>query len=76
MKTYIHVNQRVIKRNEKNGTNNPVFTVMQERKSIKGNRMVLHSIEGNRVVIHGTSELIYSEIRNVSIVTEAPIEVF
>ena len=74
MKTYIHVNQHVIKANKKNGANDPVLTVKQGRKNTYG----------HRVVIHGASEVIYSGNEctllkcgaRVAIVTEAPVEVF
>jgi hypothetical protein len=50
MKTYIHVNQHVIRANKKNGTDDPVITVKQGRKNTYG----------RRVQIHGPSEVIYS----------------
>ena len=50
-KTYIHVNQMVIKRNLKHGTDDPVITVKQGKKNT-----YCHSVE-----IDGPSTVIYSE---------------
>ncbi len=50
MKTIIHVNQHVIKRNKKTGGNDPVITV----KTYKENRYA------KAVAIHGPSVVIYS----------------
>jgi hypothetical protein len=50
MKSIIHVNQHVIRRNAKNGTVEPVFTVKQGRKNTYA-----HSVE-----ILGPSKLVYS----------------
>lgn len=73
MKTYIHVNQHVIKANKKNGTNAPVITVKRGRKNTYG----------HRVKILGESEVIYSGNDStllpcgarVAIVTEAEVEI-
>lgn len=50
MKTIIHVNQHVIRKNLKEGTNNPVLTV----KTYKDNTYA------HRVKINGSSEVVYS----------------
>jgi len=50
-KTYIHVNQMVIKRNLKHGTDDPVITVKQGKKNT-----YCHSVK-----IDGPSQVIYSE---------------
>jgi len=50
MKSIIHVNQHIIKRNAKNGTNEPVITVKQGRKNTYA-----HSVE-----ILGPSRVVYS----------------
>ena len=50
MKTIIHVNQHIIKRNKKNGTNEPVLTV----KNYKSNRYA-HAVD-----ISGPSRVVYS----------------
>ena len=50
MKTIIHVNQHVIRKNLKEGTRDPVLTV----KTYKDNKYA------HRVKIHGESEIVYS----------------
>jgi hypothetical protein len=50
MKTFIHVNQHVIKANAKNGLNEPVLTV----KTYKSNTYA-HEVE-----IMGNSKIVYS----------------
>lgn len=49
MKSIIHINQHVIKRNARTGSRDPVITV----KTYKGNRY------GHSVKIHGPSEVVY-----------------
>jgi hypothetical protein len=56
MKTIIHVNQHVIKKNAKEGTNDPVLTV----KSYKENRYA-HEVE-----IKGESKIVYSADKPLS----------
>ncbi len=69
MKTIIHVNQHAIKRNNKNGTNEPVLTV----KNYKSNRYA------HEVSIDGPSKLVYSPNKPLScgarvwIETHAPV---
>jgi hypothetical protein len=71
MKTIIHVNQHVIKANNKNGENNPVLTV----KTYKEN-CYAHEIE-----IKGESKIVYSPDKPLScgahvwIETQAPVEI-
>lgn len=73
MKSYIHVNQHVIKANVKNGTNHPVLTVKQGRKNTYG----------HYVFINGPSEVIYSGNygtllpcgARVAIVTESDVDI-
>lgn len=71
MKHIIHVNQHVIKRNQKTGERNPVLTV----KSYKDNRY------GHSVRINGPCILRYEPDRPLScgarvwIETESPVEV-
>ena len=48
-KTYIHVNQHVIRSNKKNNENNPVITVKQGR-----NNTYCHEVQ-----INGPSKVIY-----------------
>lgn len=56
MKTIIHVNQHVIRRNLKNGTNDPVLTV----KTYKSNTYA-HDVE-----IEGPSRIVYSPDKPLS----------
>lgn len=71
MKTKIHVNQHIIKKNAKTGANDPVITV----KNYKQNRY------GSEVTINGESKVIYSPDKplrcgaKVWIETEAEVDV-
>ena len=71
MKTIIHVNQHVIKANNKNGENNPVLTV----KTYKDNRYA------HDVSIKGPSRVVYSPDKPLScgahvwIETESEVEI-
>lgn len=73
MKTYIHVNQHVIRANKKTGADDPVITVKQGKKNTYW-RMVL---------IHGPSEVLYSGNgkpllscgARVAVVTESEVEI-
>jgi hypothetical protein len=71
MKTIIHVNQHVIKRNVKNGTDDPVITV----KNYKSNTYA------REVAIHGPAKVVYSPDKPLScgarvwIETEAEVEI-
>jgi hypothetical protein len=71
MKHYIHVNQHVIKKNQKTGEREPVLTV----KSYKSNQY------GHSVIINGPCILRYEPDAPLScgarvwIETEAPVEV-
>jgi hypothetical protein len=56
MKTIIHVNQHVIKKNRTTGSNDPVLTV----KTYKSN-MYAHKVK-----IHGDSEIVYSPEKPLS----------
>ena len=56
MKTIIHVNQHVIKRNTKEGTNDPVLTV----KTYKSNTYA-HAVQ-----INGPSSIVYSPEKPLS----------
>jgi len=56
MKTIIHVNQHVIKKNAKTGSNDPVLTV----KTYKENRYA------HEVIIHGPSKVVYSADKPLS----------
>lgn len=71
MKTIIHVNQHEIKKNTKNGTDNPVLTV----KTYKEN------VYAKEVIIKGDSKVVYSAHKplacgaRVWIETQAEVEI-
>jgi hypothetical protein len=71
MKTIIHVNQHVIKKNVREGTNDPVLTV----KTYKSNTYA------HEVLVKGESRLVYSADKPLScgarvwLETEAEVEV-
>jgi len=71
MKTIIHVNQHIIKKNAKEDTNDPVLTV----KTYKSNTYA------HEVIIKGNSRVVYSADKPLScgarvwIETEAEVEV-
>ena len=52
-KTYIHVNQHVIRANKKNGTNDPVITIKQGSKNTYCHEV---EIQGPSKVIYGGNE--------------------
>jgi hypothetical protein len=56
MKTIIHVNQHIIKKNKKNGSAHPVITV----KNYKKNRYA------NEVIIEGPCKVVYSPDKPLS----------
>jgi hypothetical protein len=71
MKTIVHVNQHVIKKNAKEGTQDPVLTV----KTYKSNTYA------SSVTIHGPSKVVYSPDKPLScgarvwIETESEVEI-
>lgn len=54
-KTFIHVNQHVIKANNKTGDRNPVITVKTSTSNTYGHRVAILDADGNVV-----AEVIYS----------------
>jgi hypothetical protein len=56
MKTIVHVNQHVIKKNRKEGTTDPVLTV----KTYKSNDYA------SEVLIHGPAQVVYSPDKPLS----------
>jgi len=52
-KTYIHVNQHVIRSNKKNGTNEPVITIKQGKKNTYCHEV---EIKGPSTVIYGGND--------------------
>ena len=71
MKTIIHVNQHVIKKNRKEGAQDPVLTV----KTYKTNTYA------SSVTIHGPSTIVYRPDKPLScgahvwVETESPVEI-
>lgn len=73
MKTIIHVNQHLIRKNQKDGLRRPVLRVQQGRRG--------KSLYCDRVIVHGPSEVVYEPEKPLScgarvwIETEAVVEV-
>ena len=71
MKTIVHVNQHVIKKNQKTGERNPVLTV----KTYKTN------VYAHEVVLKGDSKVVYSPDKPFScgarvwIETQSPVDI-
>ena len=71
MKTIVHVNQHVIKKNQKTGERNPVLTV----KTYKTN------VYAHEVVLKGDSKVVYSPYKPLScgarvwIETQSPVDI-
>lgn len=71
MKTIVHVNQHIIKKNRTTGSDDPVLTV----KTYKSNEYA------HEVVIHGPSKLVYSPDKPLScgatvwVETQAEVEI-
>ncbi len=71
MKTIIHVNQHIIKKNRKEGTAEPVLTV----KTYKTNTYA------SSVTVHGPSTIVYRPDKPLScgahvwVETESPVEI-
>ena len=72
-KTYIHVNQHVIRSNKKNGTSDPVITVKQGTKNTYCSRV---RVLGPSEVIYGGNEKpLLSCGARVVIQTESEVEI-
>ena len=72
-KTYIHVNQHVIRSNKKNNENEPVITVKQGSKNI-----YCHKVQVNgpsRVIYGGNEKPLLSCGARVVIETEASVDI-
>ncbi len=76
MKTYIHVNQHVIKRNRKTGASEPVITCKNYKENKYGDRITVYGQDGKVAC-----EVIYSPGKPLScgahvyIVTENKVDV-
>jgi len=71
MKTIVHVNQHIIKQNQKTGERNPVLTI----KTYKTN------VYAHEVVLKGDSKVVYSPDKPLScgarvwIETQSPVDI-
>ena len=72
MKTYIHVNQHIIRANKKNKENNPVLTVKQGKKNTYCHEV---SIKGPSTVVYsGNEKTLLPCGARVAVVTESDVE--
>ena len=72
-KTYIHVNQHVIRANRKNGTDDPVITVKQGSKNTYCSRVRV--LGPSEVIYGGNDRPLLSCGARVVIETEAEVEI-
>jgi hypothetical protein len=72
-KTYIHVNQHVIRSNRKNETNDPVITVKQGSKNTYCSRVKI--LGPSEVIYGGNVKPLLSCGARVIIATEADVEI-
>ncbi len=71
-KTYIHVNQHIIRANKKNNENNPVLTVKQGKKNTYCHEV---SIKGPSTVVYsGNEKTLLPCGARVAVVTESDVE--
>lgn len=73
-KTYIHVNQHVIRANKKTGADNPVITVKQGKKNTYCSRVKING--PSEVIYSGNGKPLLSCGARVAIVTESEVEIF
>jgi hypothetical protein len=72
-KTYIHVNQHVIRANRKNGTDDPVITVKQGSRNTYCSRVRV--LGPSEVIYGGNDRPLLSCGARVVIETEADVEI-
>ncbi len=72
-KTYIHVNQHVIRANRKNGTDDPVITVKQGSRNTYCSRVRV--LGPSEVIYGGNDKPLLSCGARVVIETEADVEI-
>jgi len=72
-KTYIHVNQHVIRSNKKNERNDPVITIKQGSKNVYCHQVAIHG--PSKVVYGGNDKPLLSCGARVVIETESEVEV-
>ena len=72
-KTYIHVNQHVIRSNKKNERNDPVITVKQGSKNVYCHEVVING--PSKVVYGGNDKPLLSCGARVVIETESTVDI-
>jgi hypothetical protein len=73
MKTYIHVNQHIIRSNKKNGTNDAVITIKRGSKNTYCKRVRI--LGPSEVIYGGNDKAILSCGARVVIMTEGEVEI-
>ena len=73
MKTYIHVNQHVIKANLKNGEDNPVITIKPGKKNTYCHEVAI--LGPSKVIYGGSDKPLLSCGARVVVETESEIEI-
>lgn len=73
MKTYIHVNQHVIRSNKKTGADAPVITVKQGKKNTYCRRVKI--LGPSEVVYSGNDKPLLPCGARVAVVTESEVEI-
>lgn len=73
MKTYIHVNQHVIRSNKKNGNDDPVITVKRGSKNTYCRKVKI--LGPSEVVYSGNDKPLLSCGARVAVVTESEVEI-
>ena len=73
MKTYIHVNQHVIRANKKTGADDPVITIKQGKKNTYARRVLIHG--PSEVLYSGNGKPLLSCGARVAVVTESEVEI-
>lgn len=73
MKTYIHVNQHVIRSNKKNGSDDPVITVKRGSKNTYCKKVKI--LGPSEVVYSGNDKPLLSCGARVAVVTESEVEI-
>lgn len=72
-KTYIHVNQHVIRANKKNGDSDPVITVKQGGKNTYCHEVAIHG--PSRVIYGGNGKPLLNCGARVVVETESEVEI-
>ena len=73
MKTYIHVNQHVIRSNKKTGADDPVITIKQGKKNTYCRQVKI--LGPSEVIYSGNDKPLLSCGARVAVVTESEVEI-